>query len=81
MKISSCYPSNAKKLYHRKPGDVIQFKNNDSTHDDAFYLVTRDRNETHYKVVKLTTGAIVTTSVTRRTVLYENAYMVPEEPS
>ena len=81
MKICQTYPDNAKKLYYSKGGDIIRFKNNDSTpNDEDFYLVVKDKFVNHsQRIVNLRTGEQELRSVSCRVVTFSNACFTPGE--
>lgn len=83
MKVITCYPAKAKKIYHAVPGDVVSFVHNDGTAPDGqYYLVLDDRAMTRrpesarpvaISVVNLHTGRVDRKSVSCRVIVHDNA--------
>lgn len=75
MKVIQVYPSDALKLWHRKPGDVVRICKNDvSVPDNDLYIVTD--NETFVNLVNLVnlvTGEIRSYHTSSRCIHYKKA--------
>ena len=85
MRISTVYPPNARKLFHARPGQIVQIACNDGTVDNAFYMVIntvanerRNEGKKWQSLVNIKTGIITESSVTARVVQFPKATMVPE---
>jgi len=78
MFTSRCYPKNARKLCHRRPGDVVTLSYNDGRKDTAFYMVI---DQVHHNLVNLQTGETQWTHTSTRCVHYPDACLdaEPEE--
>ena len=78
MQVSVMYPKIAKKLYHRKPGQLIQICRNDFEVDNNFYLVTGVQVEKSIGIVNVRNGEYISQSVSTRTIAFDKAIIVPE---